>query len=158
LAAPRICVVDTTFARVDMGGLAVRELERLVPGARVYRRTVPGLKDVPVEVLRMVEEYGCDAAMALGWVGGTMTDKYTYLVYSMSLQLVQLMKKIHVIDVTVHEDEAGSEEELYRIAVDRVRKHAYNLYLLLLRPSELTRMAGTGRRQGGPDAGPLRRP
>ncbi len=154
----RVCVVDTTFARVDMGGLAVRELQRLIPGVRVFRRTVPGLKDVPVEVLRMVEEYGCDAGLALGWVGGSPVDKYTYLVYSMALQLVQLEKRIHVVDVTVHEDEAAGEEELYRVAVDRVRKHVYNLYLLLMRPGELVRMAGTGRRQGGPDVGPLRRP
>ncbi len=151
----RICIVDTTFARVDMARRAIAVLKQLMPDAQIFRRTVPGLKDVPVEVLRMFEEYECDAGMVFGWVGPTLTDKITYAAYSIAMQLVQLKLGKHVIDVTVHEDEAGDEESLLSIAIDRAEKHAYNLYLLLRNPEELSRLAGTGRRQGYPDVGSL---
>ncbi len=151
----RICIVDTTFARVDMARRAIEVLRQLMPNAEIFRRTVPGLKDVPVEVLRMFEELDCDAGMVFGWVGPTLTDKITYAAYSMAMQLVQLKLGKHVIDVTVHEDEAGDEESLLSIAIDRAEKHAYNLYLLLTNPEELSKYAGKGLRQGYPDAGPI---
>jgi riboflavin synthase len=63
-----------------------------------------------------------------------------------------------VIDVTVHEDEAESEEELYKIAINRAREHALNLVTLLLKGGEgLTPYAGQGLRQGLPDVGPIKR-
>ncbi len=44
--------------------------------------------------------------------------------------------------------------ELFNIAVDRTRKHARNLILMLR--GELTKWAGMGGlRQGRPDAGPI---
>jgi len=152
----RICIVDTTFARVDMAAIAIDTLKNYMPDAEIIRRTVPGLKDIPVEIARLIEAYGCEGAMALGWVGPTLTDKITYAVYSLAIQLVQLKYRIHVIDVTVHEDEASDERELYEIAVDRARKHAINLYYLLREPETLTRYAGMGLRQGRPDVGPIR--
>nr|WP_236698067.1 riboflavin synthase [Pyrodictium occultum] len=151
----KICIVDTTFARVDMARHAIDVLLNLMPGARIVRRTVPGIKDIPVEIKRLMKKEDCDAGMVFGWVGRTLNDKISYGVYSLAMQLVQLELEKHIIDVTVHEDEAESEEELYRIAVDRARKHAENLYLLLYRPDVLTERAGTGRRQGYPDAGPI---
>ena len=151
----RICIVDTTFARVDMARHAIEVIQALMPDARIVRRTVPGIKDVPVEFKILAREAGCDAGMAFGWVGPSLVDKISYAVYSLALQLVQLELGIHIIDVTVHEDEAETEEELYRIAVDRARKHAENLYYILQRPDKLTEMAGTGRRQGRPDVGPI---
>ncbi len=150
-----ICLVDTTFARVDMASHAVEVLRSLMPDARIVRRTVPGIKDIPVEMKRMIEEFGCEGGMTFGWVGPSLVDKIAYAVYSLALQLVQLEAGIHVIDVTVHEDEAETEDELYRIAVDRARKHAENLYYLLRQPERLAEMAGTGRRQGRPDVGPI---
>ncbi|HIP56846.1 MAG TPA: riboflavin synthase [Ignisphaera aggregans] len=151
----KICVVDTTFARVDMAKHAIEVLTSLMPDVKIVRRTVPGIKDIPVEIKRLMESEDCDAGMVFGWVGPTLTDKITYAVYSMAIQLVQLTLGKHVLDVTVHEDEAESESELYRIAVDRARKHAENLYLLLRSPETLSRYAGMGKRQGYPDVGPI---
>ncbi|NOZ88402.1 MAG: riboflavin synthase [Crenarchaeota archaeon] len=152
----KICIVDTTFARVDMARHAVDVLTTLMPDVQVVRRTVPGIKDIPVAIKTLMEMEGCEAGMVFGWVGPTLNDKISYAVYSLALQMVQLELGRHIIDVTVHEDEApGDPARLREIAVDRARKHAENLYLLLRRPDELTRRAGTGRRQGYPDAGPL---
>ena len=152
----RICIVDTTFARVDMARYAVETLTMLMPDAVIVRRTVPGIKDIPVEIQELMKREGCDAGMVFGWVGPTINDKISYAVYSLALQMIQLSLGKHIIDVTVHEDEApGDPERLREIAIDRARKHAENLYLLLRRPEELTRRAGTGRRQGYPDVGPL---
>jgi riboflavin synthase len=63
----------------------------------------------------------------------------------------------HVIEVFVFEDEAESEAELAELAERRAREHARNVYRLLFKPEELRRLAGTGQREGAPDAGPLRR-
>ncbi len=150
-----ICIVDTTFARVDMAKYAIEVIRNLMPDARVVRKTVPGLKDIPVEAFILAKNEGCVAGMVFGWVGPTLVDKIAYAVYSMAMQLVQLQLGIHFIDVTVHEDEAKSEDELYSIAVERARKHAENLYYLLREPEKLTAMAGTGRRQGRPDVGSI---
>ncbi len=151
----RICIVDTTFARVDMAKHAIETLQVLMPDAVIIRRTVPGIKDIPIAIKKLMTEQGCEAGMVFGWVGKTLTDKISYAVYSLAIQLVELELDRHIIDVTVHEDESGDEKELYRIAIDRARKHAENLYLILRNPEELTRRAGTGRRQGYPDAGPI---
>ena len=139
-----------------MASAAIEVLRTLMPDAVIVRRTVPGLKDIPVEAKLLLEREGCDAGMVFGWVGPTLNDKISYAVYSLALQMVQLEHRVHILDVTVHEDEAPEDpQRLREIALDRARKHAENLYLLLRRPDELTRRAGTGRRQGYPDAGPL---
>jgi len=150
-----IGVVDTTFARVDMAKPAIEVIRENVPRAKIVRYTVPGIKDIPVAAKRVLE--GADIAMTLGWVGASLVDKYSYLAMSVGLMLVQVLTGKHVIDVTVHEDEAGSEEELYRIAVNRAKEHALNLVTLLLKGGEgLTPYAGRGLRQGVPDVGPIR--
>lgn len=152
----KVGVVDTTFARVDMASHAIEVIRSLLPDARIVRYTVPGIKDVPVAAKKLIEEEGCEIVIALGWVGKTLTDKLSYLALSTGLITVQLMTNKHVIDVTVHEDEAESEEDLYRIAVDRARKHAENLVALLTRGREaLSKKAGKGVRQGYPDVGPI---
>ncbi len=152
----RICIVDTSFARVDMAPIAIETLKTLDPSTTVYRSTVPGIKDIPVEIKRLMLTHDCDAGMVFGWVGPSLTDKISYAVYSLAVQMVQLELGKHVIDVTVHEDEAqGDPKKLYQIAVDRAKKHAENLYYLLHRPEVLTSWAGKGKRQGYPDAGPL---
>ena len=57
----RIGVVDTMFARYDMGAEALDELAAC-PGFgttfEVVRRTVPGFKDLGVECKRLIEERG----------------------------------------------------------------------------------------------------
>ncbi|BEP18494.1 riboflavin synthase [Pyrofollis japonicus] len=151
----KICIVDTTFARVDMARYAIETLQNLMPDAEIVRVTVPGIKDIPVAIKRLMMQENCDAGMVLGWVGSSLTDKISYAVYSLAVQMVQLELGRHIIDVTVHEDESDDEETLFEIARDRASKHAENLYLLLRNPEELTRRAGTGRRQGRPDAGPI---
>ncbi|MCS7139116.1 MAG: riboflavin synthase [Candidatus Nezhaarchaeota archaeon] len=149
-----IGVVDTTFARVDMAKQAIDVILSNIPSAEIVRYTVPGIKDIPVAVKKVLEK--AEIAITFGWVGPKPVDKYSYLAASIGLILTQLMTGKHVIDVTVHEDEAESEEELYRIAVDRARKHALNLVTLLIKGGEgLTRHAGQGLRQGMPDVGPI---
>ncbi len=149
-----VAVVDTTFSRVDMASEALKVLKRKIPGLKVKRYTVPGIKDIAVAVKKLFDE-GCDAAITFGWVGPTQTDKYSYLAMSIALQMVQINYGRHVIDVTVHEDEAEGEK-LREIALNRAREHAENLAILLTRgPQGLTPLAGTGQRQGWPDVGPL---
>jgi riboflavin synthase len=152
----RVGVVDTTFARVDMGSLAEKTLKDLLPNVVVVRYTVPGIKDMPVAAKKLIEEEKCDGVITLGWVGPTLTDKLSYVVSSLALQLVQLTTNKHVIDVTVHEDEAVSQEELAKIAIDRTVKHCRNLLTLITSGGEgLRRYAGKGLRQGREDVGPI---
>ncbi len=152
----KVGIVDTTFARVDMGSIAESVIKEELPSAKVIRYTVPGIKDIPIAAKKLLVEYGCDGVITLGWVGKTSTDKLSYVVASMALQLVQLETLKHVIDVTVHEDEAEEEEDLKRIAIDRAAKHARNLVVLLTKGGEgLRRYAGMGLRQGYPDVGPI---
>ena len=152
----KVGIVDTTFARVDMGSIAESVIKEELPSAKVIRYTVPGIKDIPVAAKKLLIEYGCDGVITLGWVGKTLADKLSYIVASMALQLVQLETLKHVIDVTVHEDEAEKVEELKRIAIDRAAKHARNLVVLLTKGGEgLRRYAGMGLRQGYPDVGPI---
>ena len=103
-----IGVVDTTFARVDMAKPAIEVITENVPRAKIIRYTVPGIKDIPVAAKKVLEK--ADIAMTLGWVGASPIDKYSYLAMSVGLMLVQILTGKHIIDVTVHEDEAESEE------------------------------------------------
>jgi riboflavin synthase len=153
----KIGVVDTTFARVDMAEVAIKTIKEIIPDAKIIRYTVPGIKDIPVAAKRLLEEEGCDGVITFGWVGKEYVDKLSYLAHSIGIIMVQLLTNKHVIDVTVHEDEATDEKILYEIAVDRARKHAENLAYLLLKGREaLTRKAGKGVRQGYPDVGPIK--
>jgi len=149
-------VVDTTFARVDMGSIAVRVLERMLPGYRVVRHTVPGIKDLPGAAKRLFN-MGCEGVITLGWVGQREADRLSYLAASIGLIMVEVLEGKPLIDVTVHEDEApGDPEALRRIAVERAEAHARNLAVLLREgPEALARHAGRGLRQGYEDAGPL---
>lgn len=153
----KIGVVDTTFSRVDMAKHAVEVIQEHLPEAEIIRYTVPGIKDIPVAARKLLIDEGCDAVITLGWVGAGQVDKYSYLAMSMGLIILQLMTGKHVIDVTVHEDEASDPDELYDIAVDRARKHALNLVKLVKYGREaLTPYAGKGLRQGRPDEGPIK--
>ncbi len=148
----RIGIVDTTFARVDMAKYAIEELKNNEPSVLISRITVPGFKNTPWAVKRLLDE-GSDAVMVFGWIGPTTVDKITYAVASMGLVLLQIQYGRPIIDVTVHEDEAKSERELLEIAIDRSKKHARNLILML--KGDLSRYAGMGLRQGRPDVGPI---
>ena len=148
-------VVDTTFARVDMAKYAIEIIRRYIPHVKIIKYTVPGIKDIPVAAKKVLEE--ADIAITFGWVGPKPVDKYSYLAMSIGLVFVQILTGKHVIDVTVHEDEAEGPEKLYRIAIDRAREHALNLTSLLTKGFEgLAPYAGKGLRQGARDVGPIR--
>ncbi len=149
----RVGIVDTTFARVDMAKYAIEELQSANPRVIIERITVPGFKNTPWAAKKLLAERGCDGVLVLGWIGRELVDKITYAVASLGLILVQLETGKPIIDVTVHEDEARSESELLQIAIDRTRKHARNLILLL--QGDLAKWAGKGLRQGRPDVGPI---
>ncbi|GBF08874.1 riboflavin synthase [Aeropyrum pernix] len=149
-------MADTTFARVDMGSVAEEVLRRRLPGYRIVRHTVPGIKDLPGAAKRILS-MGCEGVITLGWVGRREADKLSYLAASVGLIMVEVLTGKIVIDVTVHEDEAEAPEELAAIAVDRARKHAENLAALIREgPEALVKHAGMGLRQGYPDAGPIK--
>jgi len=151
----KIGVVDTTFARVNMGGFAVDELKKHA-SVGIERVTVPGIKDLPVACKKIIEERKCDIVMALGMPGGKEKDRMCAHEASMGLITCQLMTNTHIVEVFVHEDEAKDDHELAWLAESRTREHAVNAIKMVLHPKELTREAGTGQRQGFPDAGPAR--
>lgn len=151
-------VADTTFARVDMGGIARDELQSLHPDIKVVRSTVPGVKDLPVACKKLLEEQGCDIVMALGMPGPKPIDKTCAHEASQGLIQVQLMTNKHIIEVFVHMDEvkAGDDRALAKLAENRSREHAQMVYRMLFRPQEMTALAGKGVRQGFEDEGPAR--
>lgn len=152
----RIGIVDTTFARYDMGKSAIEELKAQGGGFGIIRRTVPGVKDLPVAAKKLIEEEGCELVIALGMPGPKPIDKQCAHEASMGLIQAQLITNKHIIEVFVHEDEAKDEKELAWLADRRAREHAVNAYQLLFKPELLKKNAGKGLRQGFEDVGPVR--
>jgi riboflavin synthase len=151
----KIGVADTTFARFDMGGAAIKELKNLGTGFKIERYTVPGIKDLPVACKKLFEENECDIVMALGMPGPKSIDKQCAHEASSGLIQVQLLTNKHIIEVFVHEDEAKDDKELKWLADRRSREHAENAYNLLFKPDLMTKKAGRGLREGFEDAGPI---
>ncbi len=149
----RIGIADTTFARVDMYKYAKRRLEETGTYFVVERYTVPGVKDLPVACKILLDQRGCDMAIALGMPGPKDIDKVCAHEASTGLIQVQLQTCKHIIEVFVHEDEAEDDKELAWLARRRVEEHAENAYNLLFHPEKLSKMAGTGARQGFEDKG-----
>ncbi len=152
---PTIGIVDTTFARFDMGHAAIDEIQQNV-SVNIRRTTVPGIKDLPVASKKLIEEEGCDIVIALGMPGAQEKDKVCAHEASTGLIQAQLMTNTHIIEVFVHEDEAKNERELAFLMESRAREHALNTIQLLFKPEQLTKLAGTGQRQGFEDVGPVR--
>lgn len=153
-AMKRIGIADTTFARVDMAKAAIGAIKKEV-SAEIVRYTVPGIKDLPVAAKLLFEEKGCHIVMALGMPGAAEKDRMCAHEASTGLITAQLMTNKHIIEVFVHEDEAPDEKTLAWLAERRAVEHAHNVVRLLYYPEKLTRMAGTGQRQGYEDAGPI---
>ena len=151
----KIGIADTTFARVNMGRIAIDEIRKHASVA-IERYTVPGIKDLPVACKKLIDERHCNLVMALGMPGGMEKDKWCAHEASQGLIQVQILTNTHIIEVFVHEDEAKDGKELAWLAEQRTREHAVNAVRLLLHPKELEKLAGTGQRQGFPDAGPAR--
>ena len=152
----RIGIADTTFARSDMGKIAIDTLRSTQTGFQIVRYTVPGIKDLPVACKKLFEERQCDIVMALGMPGAEPIDKQCAHEASQGLLQVQLACNKHIIEVFVHEDEAADEKELSWLAYQRSREHALNALDLLFRPDRLIKKAGKGLRQGFEDAGSLK--
>jgi len=138
-----------------MASAAVNELKQLC-STKFVRRTVPGVKDLPLAAKQLLSE-GCDIVMAFGMPGAKPIDKQCAHEASLGLIWAQLLTSKPIIEVFVHEDEAPNAKELTELADRRAREHARNVYRLLFKPEELKKLAGSGQREGGPDAGPLRR-
>ncbi len=154
----RIGVVDTMFARYDMGSEAVAELQACEGHGvlfEIIRRTVPGFKDLGVECKRLVEIDGCRIVVALGMPGKAAIDQVCAHEASQGIMLAQLLTNTHVLEVFVHENEEEDPERLAAVCADRARKHALNAYWMLYEPEQLLARAGKGVRQGYPDAGPI---
>src|SRR5664280_325699 len=156
----RIGVVDTMFARYDMGAEALSELADC-PGHgeifEVVHRTVPGFKDLGVECKRLIENEKCRIVVALGMPGKAAIDQVCAHEAAQGIMLAQLLTSTHILEVFVHESEEEDPAKLAQVCVDRARKHARNAYWMLYEPEQLTRRAGQGVRAKGmrtPDPSP----
>jgi riboflavin synthase len=154
----RIGVVDTMFARYDMGGAARAELAQC-PGYgetfEVVAKTVPGFKDLAVAAKNLIEKDGCSIVVALGMPGSAPIDKQCAHEAAQGIMQAQLLTSTPILEVFVHEDEADDPQVLASVFENRSRKHARNAYWMLFEPEQLSRRAGQGVRQGFDDAGPL---
>ena len=153
----KVGVVDTTFARVDMAGYAVRALQARGTGFRIVRRTVPGIKDLPVACRQLFLEDHVDLCLALGMPGKAEYDRTCAHEASLGLLFTGVLEAKPIVECFVFEGEAAGASELEELARRRAEEHALNAYAMLFRPRDLTRRAGEGLRQGFPDAGPVRR-
>ncbi len=152
----KVGVADTTFARVDMARYAIRALQGAGTGFRVARRTVPGIKDLPVACRRLFLEDRVDLCLALGMPGRAEYDRTCAHEASLGLQFTGVLEAKPIVECFVFEGEAESPRALEALARRRAEEHALNAYALLFRPRDLERRAGEGLRQGFRDAGPLR--
>ncbi len=140
----KIGIVDTMFARVNMGALAIDEISRHYPDVEIVRTTVPGIKDLPPECKKLLDS-GCEACMALGMVGGAPID--TICAHEASTGLIQakLMTNKHIIEVFVHENEAWDEKEFHSICENRARStrlEAHRFWLVRITASVVPGVAG----------------
>ncbi|GAB4311987.1 MAG: riboflavin synthase [Methanobacteriaceae archaeon] len=151
----RIGICDTTFARFDMASHAIDEIKMHIGNIKFIRRTVPGIKDLPVASKKLIEEEGCELVMALGMPGPEKIDKTCAHEASMGLIYAQLMTNTHIIEVFVHEDEGKDAKDLKLLAENRAREHAQNVVKMLFKPQQLRKESGMGMREGRPNVGPL---
>ena len=154
----RIGLVDTMFARFDMGAEAASELASC-PGYgetfEIIRRTVPGFKDLGVECKRLIENEKCRIVVAMGMPGKAAIDQVCAHEAAQGIMLAQLLTSTHVLEVFVHENEEEDPVKLAQVCINRARSHARNAYWMLYEPEQLARRAGQGIRQGYEDAGPI---
>jgi len=151
----KIGIADTTFARINMADFAINIIKKN-SSHNIERYTVPGIKDLPVACKILFEKYNCDIVMALGMVGTKQIDKQCSHEASLGIQTAQLIANKHIIEVFIHPDEAKDHKELYEIAKNRTEKHVFNTLELLKSKESLTKNAGTGKRQGKDDEGPIK--
>ncbi len=151
----KVGFADTTFSRFDYAPAVLKVLKASKPKVRIERYTVPGIKDLPVACKKLFSK-GCDIVIACGMVGRAPIDLQCAHEASLGMQAVQIAEGRHILEVFVHMKEAKTEKELAGICEDRARKHAQNALWLLFNQKTMQQRAGTGRRQGKDDAGPLK--
>lgn len=152
----KIGIVDTTFARYDMASDVMEVFDSYLNQLRYVRYTVPGIKDLPVGALILFKEHDCDLVMVLGMPGPEPVDKISAQVASQGIVNCQLQVGKHILEVFVHEEEGKKDDQkLKEIMKSRARGHALNAIDMLLHPEKMQKRAGTGRRQGHKDAGPV---
>lgn len=160
LGTPRIVVVDTTFARADMGGIVAARIGQSATVAAVQRVTVPGFKDLAAATRRAIDD-GAAIVIACGMPGPEPIDESCASEASAGLQMVQALTGTSVLEVFVHMSEALDgdgivhEATLLEICRRRCEGHADNALLMLFDAEEMVARAGTGRRQGADDEGTL---
>ena len=152
----RIGLADTTFARVDMARYAAETLGGAGTGFRVVRRTVPGIKDLPVACRQLFQQEKADLCLAFGMPGKAEYDKVCAHEASLGLMFTGVLEAKPIVECFVFEGEAKDGTELELLARRRAQEHAQNAFDLLFRPKRLARRAGEGLRQGFGDAGPVR--
>ncbi len=152
----RVGIADTTFARVDLAAYATRALQAEGTGFRIVRRTVPGIKDLPVACRLLFDQDQVDLCLALGMPGAQEYDRTCAHEASLGLIFAGVLAARPVVECFVFESEADDPKQLEALARRRAEEHAVNAYQLLFRPEALARRAGQGLRQGFADAGPLR--
>lgn len=154
----KIGVVDTMFARYNMGAAARAELAEC-PGYNekftVIAKTVPGFKDLAVAAKNLIEKDGCSIVVALGMPGSAAIDKQCAHEAAQGIMQAQLLTSTPILEVFVHEDEADDPTVLASVFENRSRDHARNAYWMLFEPEQLAARAGQGIRQGFGHAGPL---
>lgn len=151
----KIGICETTFGRFDMAAAAINEIKGQISNITFIKRTVPGVKDLPVASKKLIEEEGCELVMAFGMPGPEDIDKVCAHEASTGLIQAQLMTNTHIIEVFVHEDEGKDEKDLKILAENRARQHADNVVKMLFKPDKFKREAGMGMREGREDKGPL---
>lgn len=155
-------VVDTTFARVDMGAIVVQRITETAPAEdlAVERVTVPGFKDLTAACRRAIDD-GAAIVVACAMPGPEPIDESCARDASLGLQTVQALTGVAVLEVFVHMTEALQadatvhEGHLVEICRRRCEGHADNAVRMVLDPAAMTGRAGTGRRQGADDEGAL---
>ena len=151
----KIGIADTTFARINMAKFAIDELRSNRSGFKIFRYTVPGIKDLPVACKKLFDDKKCDIIMALGMPGPKPIDKQCAHEASIGLIYTQILCNKHIIEVFIHEDEAKNDRELAWLVENRTREHALNVIDLLFNPDNLIKNAGKGLREGFKDAGSI---
>ncbi|MFH1588161.1 MAG: riboflavin synthase [Candidatus Diapherotrites archaeon] len=148
----KIGIIDTMFSRINMGKIAEETIQKKAPEIELEKSTVPGIKDLPVQVRIFLEDKKCDIVLALGMPGKEKIDSQCAHEASQGIIFAQLLAKKPALGVFVFENEASNEEELKEIVFNRVSKHAINAIWMIKNPEELSKRAGTGERQGKENA------
>ncbi len=149
----KIGLINTMFERINMSKIAEDTIRGFDSSIELEKLTVPGIKDLPVQVRIFLEDKNCDIVLAMGMPGKEKIDVQCAHEASMGIIQAQLLAKKPALGVFVFENEAKNNEELKKIVFNRVKKHTINAIWMIKHPRELMKRAGTGERQGFENAG-----